>query len=72
MVTKSKATKTESKKSRVKVGKLQLNKETVKDLGGKEAKEISGGFRNPTILQCTLTKIQGGCSPPTGDCEEHP
>jgi hypothetical protein len=47
MVTKSKATKTESKKSRVKVGKLQLNKETVKDLGQKEAKGIVGGRPKP-------------------------
>jgi len=33
-----------NKKSRVKVGKLQLDKETVKDLTGKETKNIKGGF----------------------------
>lgn len=44
MVTKSKAG---QKKSKVKVGKLKLNKETVKDLTGKEKKQIKGGA-NPT------------------------
>ena len=43
MVTKSKTGKPASKKSRVKVGKLKLNKETVKDLSGKEAKRVKGG-----------------------------
>ena len=41
MVTK-KGTK-KAKKSRVKVGKLQINKETVEDLTDKEAKEVKGG-----------------------------
>ena len=49
MVTKSKATKTDSKQSRVKVGKLKLNKESVKDLGGKEAREIKGGMKPKPI-----------------------
>lgn len=40
MVTKSKAGK---KTSRVKVGKLKLNKETVKDLTVKNAKQIRAG-----------------------------
>jgi hypothetical protein len=39
MVTKSKAG---QKKGRVKVGKLKLNKETVKDLTVREKKEIRG------------------------------
>ena len=42
MVTKSK--KTGTKKGRVKVGKLKLNKETVKDLTGGEGKRIKGGL----------------------------
>ena len=42
MVTKSK---TGEKKSRVKVGKLKLNKETVKDLGDSEQNQIKGGIR---------------------------
>lgn len=47
MVTKSKATNTASKKGRVKVGKLKLNKETVKDLSEKEAKGVKGGKPKP-------------------------
>jgi hypothetical protein len=47
MVTKSKAAGKEQKKSRVKVGKLKLNKETVRDLSGKEAKAIKGGRPKP-------------------------
>ena len=46
MVTRNKTHKTgekEEKKGRVKVGKLKVNKETVKDLTGKEAKQVKGG-----------------------------
>jgi natural product precursor len=46
MVTKSKAHtigEKEEKKGRVKVGKLKLNKETVKDLTNSEAKRVKGG-----------------------------
>lgn len=35
-------------KSRVKVGKLKLNKETVKDLTDKEARRIKGGVGTAT------------------------
>ena len=42
MVTNSKKS-TGEKKVRVKVGKLQLNKETVKNLTDKEVKRIKGG-----------------------------
>ncbi len=42
MVTRSK--KAGAKKGRVKVGKLKLNKETVKDLSGDRQKKIKGGF----------------------------
>ena len=39
MVTK----KTTTKKGKVNVGKLKLNKETVKDLTGSDAKRVKGG-----------------------------
>lgn len=51
MVTKSKkqtAGEKEQKKSRVKVGKLKLNKETVKDLTGSDEKKVKGGMLPPT------------------------
>ena len=43
MVTKSN-TSGGQKKSRVKVGKLKLNKETVKDLTGGKQKQVKGGL----------------------------
>jgi hypothetical protein len=43
MVTKKKTTTKATKKSRVKVGKLKVNKETVKDLTGDESKKVKGG-----------------------------
>jgi hypothetical protein len=43
MVTKSKNQ--TAKKSRVKVGKLKLNKERVKDLSGGEKRGVKGGLR---------------------------
>jgi hypothetical protein len=42
MVTKPK--KTAGKKSKVKVGKLKLNKETVRSLRADEAKKVRGGI----------------------------
>jgi len=42
MVTKDK---TDEKNDRVKVGKLELNKETVKDLNDAESKNVKGGAR---------------------------
>jgi len=50
MVTKS--TKTGAKKGRVKVGRLKLNRETVKDLTTEERKKVKGGAK-PTA-RCTL------------------
>jgi len=44
MVTKSKQD-TSEKKGRVKVGKLKLNKETIKDLTDSEQKRAKGGIR---------------------------
>jgi hypothetical protein len=52
MVTKSKTSANAQKKVRVKVGKLKLNKETVKNLSAGEGKKIKGGqdlFRSRTI-----------------------
>lgn len=44
MVTKSKTRKTgKEKKGRVKVSKLQLNKETIKDLSDSASKRVMGG-----------------------------
>ena len=48
MVTKSKKSSI-AKRGRVKVGKLKLNKETVKDLTGKEKKQIKAGVRNEIL-----------------------
>jgi len=47
MTTKKKDSVSE-KKSRVKIGKLQVNKETIKDLTGKEAEQIKGG----SLIDC--------------------
>jgi hypothetical protein len=56
MVTKKRSASTkEAKKGRVKVGKLKLNKETVKNLTDKDQRQLKGGVRarpNGTT-QCT-------------------
>jgi hypothetical protein len=42
------------KKGRVKVSKLQVNKETIKDLTHKEAEQIKGGgIAQPSAQACT-------------------
>lgn len=46
-------------KGRVKVGKLRLNKETVKDLTGRERKQIKGGLTYTCAGTC-------GCGLPVG------
>ncbi len=52
MVTKTKAG---QKKGKVKVGKLKLNKETVKDLSAEEQKKLKGGrIRLPSITCGTV------------------
>ena len=56
MVTKS--TKTGAKQSRVKVKKLNLNRETVKDLTGGKQKQIKGGL-------IALTNTCAYCDEPT-------
>ncbi|MBA3768426.1 MAG: hypothetical protein H0W99_15890 [Acidobacteria bacterium] len=55
MVTKPKAADKKEKKGRVKVGKLKLNKETVKDLTGSEAKKIKGGKKPKPTCSIRLT-----------------
>ena len=53
MVTKSKSAGA-MKKGKVKVGKLKLNRETVKDLTGSKKKQIKGGAKPPSfpVLCC--------------------
>ena len=62
MVTKKKSTSTKGgKKGRVKVSKLTLNKETVKNLTNRDQKQLKGGAR-PRIngsTNCTLGYCQG-------------
>ena len=54
MVTKKKSTgEKEEKKGRLKVGQLKLKKETVKDLTGREARQVKGGGIK-TGLQCSV------------------
>jgi hypothetical protein len=60
MVTKSKKASAqesarEEQKGRVKVGKLKLNRETVKDLTGGKQKQIRGGELKITLRSCTET-----------------
>ena len=49
MVTK---TKTSQKKGQIKVGKLKVTKETVKDLTASQAKKIRGGVTKDSIIHC--------------------
>ena len=53
MVTKKKITNNkEETKSRTKVGKLQLNRQTVKDLTTGEQKQVKGGAGNQVTTTC--------------------
>ena len=56
MVTKSRNAGTK-KKSTVKVDKLEVNKETVKDLSGVERKKVKGGLRprQASAVSCAPT-----------------
>lgn len=58
MVTKSKKSSTGAKKGRVKVGKLELNKETVKDLTSGEKKGVKGGS---VVISCPQCGASAGC-----------
>jgi hypothetical protein len=51
MVTKSKAA---QKRGKVRVGKLKLKKETVKDLTGDERKQVKGGLV-PNLCKASTT-----------------
>ena len=67
MVTKPK-TKGSQKKGKVKVGKLILNKESVKDLTPGERKRIKGGIiglMDPPTANCPPlgTRREDGCTP---------
>ena len=61
MVTKSKAG---EKKGKVTVGKLKLNKETVKDLSTDEQKQVKGGLVVSTIVGIIIAPLD----PPTLRC----
>jgi len=66
MVVKSKNKTTgekEQKKGRVKVGKLKVNKETVKDLTPSEEKEIQGGQADRPTIYSYMHYQGGGGSP---------
>ena len=64
MVSKSKKPSTGSKKGRVKVGKLELNKETVKDLTSGEKKGVKGGS---VVLTCPQCGASAGCQNTAGN-----
>ncbi|MGH9944669.1 MAG: hypothetical protein ACRD9R_20165 [Pyrinomonadaceae bacterium] len=56
MVAKKKqSTETEETKGKVKVGKLKLNKESVKDLTGSQQKQIRGGKGKQIITAGCVT-----------------
>ena len=60
MVTKTKAA---QKKGKVKVGRLEVNKETVKDLTNSEEKKVKGGIFPISISACWCTAtLDGGVS----------
>jgi len=48
-------------KGKLKVGKLQLNKETVKNLTGEETKGVKGGVYYPTIGTCPKDPLTQTC-----------
>ena len=47
----------DAKKSQVKIGKLQVNKETVKDLTDKEAEQVKGGAFNSVVVCNPRTEV---------------
>jgi hypothetical protein len=64
MVTKSK---TRQKKGSVHVGKLKLNKETVKDLAAEDLKKVKGGLVVTTIIGIIIPPLPPEttrCPPP--------
>ena len=65
MVSKSKT----NKKSRVKVGKLKLNKETIKDLTENEAKKVKGGVLAHHVTIPEQCYTSGYCDKKDGECK---
>ena len=70
MVTKSKKTdKRETGRGKVKVGKLKLNLETVKDLTGGQQKRIKGGFVVKEVPNPPpITPLFGSCATGRQNC----
>lgn len=62
MVAKMKRTEAKEKeKGRVQIGKLSLNRETIKDLAPEEKRRIKGGAAKVTLLpECIVETV--GCS----------
>ena len=60
MVSKKKTPATSTKRKGVKVGKLKINKETIKDLSDSDVKEIKGGMV-PTLMASRGQKCSEGC-----------
>ena len=59
---KKSAGKKSANKGRVKVGKLQLSKETVRDLTGSEEKRVRGGAKKmKTDATCLVIACSVGC-----------
>ena len=56
MVTKSKAA---NESNRIKVGKLKVNKETVKDLTTAELKQVKGGWIRPPDYMDLSSAVRG-------------
>jgi hypothetical protein len=50
MVTKKKSTAKVEKKGRIKLGKLEVRRETIKDLAADDKKKIKGGVLTKTAL----------------------
>jgi hypothetical protein len=48
----------------VKVGKLQINKETIKELTNKEAEQIKGGLPQGTLANRAHSDCCTSCAPP--------
>ena len=59
MVTKSKAS--AQKKGKSKVGKLKLNKETVRNLGAGEARKVKGGIDAVGGIELAVKTYQKKC-----------
>jgi hypothetical protein len=58
MVTNAKKS-ADERKGRVKVGKLKLNKETIKDLTGSESRKIKGGQKPEKSPNACVVTIKG-------------